>query len=162
CPDTVVVFNHPWWDLTGIGQLRHDANVLAFLRWHGEWIHGLELNGYRPWAENRRVLPLARGFDLPVVAGGDRHGFVPNAILNLSHAACSQEFARELREDRTSHCVVPPESQRPFVSRILETASHVLRRDPQTAPQGWEDRVFRTINGVDQLVRESWNPPRWV
>src|SRR5262249_7398810 len=96
CPETFVVLNHPYWDLPRVGRVGHDAALLAFLRRHGDRIHALELNGYRSWTENRRVLPLATGFGIPVVGGGDRHGFTPNAIVNLTGAGCFAEFAREL------------------------------------------------------------------
>src|SRR5262249_11891396 len=59
CPETLIVLNHPCWDLVRIGQLRHDSAILALLRAHCDRIHALELNGFRPWAENRCVLPLA-------------------------------------------------------------------------------------------------------
>src|SRR5262245_9243302 len=32
CPETFVVLNHPYWDLARVGQQRHDAALLAFLR----------------------------------------------------------------------------------------------------------------------------------
>src|SRR5262249_21876448 len=80
CPETIVVVNHPFWALRRVGQPQHDSTLFAFLRANGDWIHGLELNGFRTWNENRRVLPLATGFGIPVVAGGDRHGYRPNTI----------------------------------------------------------------------------------
>jgi hypothetical protein len=66
-PETFVVLNHPYWDLAEIGGRRHDSTLLALLRRHGDHLHALELNGYRSWTENRRVLPLAEGFGLPIV-----------------------------------------------------------------------------------------------
>src|SRR5262245_15190320 len=109
CPETFVVLNHPCWDLARVGQLRHDSALLALLRAHRDRIHGLELNGYRTWAENRCVLPLARGFGIPVVGGGDRHGLAPNTIVNLTRANDFAHFAHELRVERFSCCVVFPE-----------------------------------------------------
>jgi hypothetical protein len=100
CPQTFVVLNHPFWDLGGIGLLRHESVLLAFLCAHRGRIHAIELNGYRAWAENRRVLPPAEGFGLPIVGGGDRHGNIPNAILNVSGATCVAEFATDLRAGR--------------------------------------------------------------
>src|SRR5262249_45637302 len=52
CPETVIVLNHPCWDLAKVGQLRHDSTLLAFLRAYQDRIDALELNGYRDWAEN--------------------------------------------------------------------------------------------------------------
>ncbi len=118
-PDTFVVLNHPYWDLGAVGARRHDSTLLTFLRLHSDRIHALELNGYRAWTENRRVLPLAEGFGLPVVGGGDRHGFCPNTILNLTPASCLAEFARDLREGRPTDCVILPGYEAPYASRVL-------------------------------------------
>lgn len=161
-PETIIVLNHPFWDLARIGQLRHEANLLALLRRHGDWIHGLELNGYRTWTENRRVLSLASGFGLPLVGGGDRHGYVPNGIVNLTSAASWAGFAEELRVDRVSRCVVLPEYGAPWLCRILETASDVLRRDVRTGRTSWEDRVFANFHGVEEPLRALWRVPIWV
>src|SRR5262245_20817505 len=103
-PETFVVLNHPFWDLGEVGARQHDSALLTFLRLHGECIHALELNGYRTWTENRRVLPLAEGFAIPVVGGGDRHGFCPNTIVNLTRSSSLAEFARELRMRRPTDC----------------------------------------------------------
>src|SRR5262249_12213436 len=100
CPETLVVLNHPCWDLAGVGQLRHDSTLLAFLRAYNDRIHALELNGYRDWAENRLVLPMAKGFALPVIAGGDRHGLFPNAIVNVTRASEWAAFVHEVRVER--------------------------------------------------------------
>src|SRR5262249_27034079 len=109
CPETIVVLNHPYWDLGHIGQPRHDATLFAFLRAQGDRIHGFELNGFRTWTENRRVLPLATGFGIPLVGGGDRHGYRPNTIVNVTRATCFAGFAHELRTERATECVVFPE-----------------------------------------------------
>src|SRR4029453_7177426 len=81
-PSAFVVLNHPFWDMAGIGALKHEATLLRFMRAHRHRRHGLEIKRYRMWSENRRVLPLAEGFGIPVVAGGDRHGRLPNAVVN--------------------------------------------------------------------------------
>src|SRR5262249_56439462 len=44
CRETFIVLNHPYWDMAGVGQLRHDSALLAFLRAYRDRIHGLELN----------------------------------------------------------------------------------------------------------------------
>ncbi|MGE0449774.1 MAG: PHP domain-containing protein [Vicinamibacterales bacterium] len=165
CPDTLVVLNHPYWDLGRIGQMRHDSTLLAFLRIHRDRIHALELNGYRTWTENRRVLPLARGFDLPVVGGGDRHGLTPNMIVNLTRASCFDGFVRELRVERTAHCIVFPEYAEPFAARCLQTADDILR--PERCESGerrtWAHRVFTTTDGREQSVAGMWaRAPRWL
>jgi hypothetical protein len=162
-PETFVVLNHPYWDLAGLGARRHDSTLLRFLRVHGHRIHALELNGYRAWAENRRVLPLAEGFALPVVGGGDRHGFCPNTIVNLTRATCLAEFARELREGRPTDCVVFPEYEEPYTARVLRTAAGVLRDIPGH-PGGrsrWSSRVFMCVDGEERSLESVWTGVSW-
>ena len=146
-----------YWDLDGVGQLRHDSALLAFLRSHGHRIHALELNGYRTWTENRRVLPLAEGFGLPIVGGGDRHAYSPNTIVNLTNAGCLAEFAHELRSDRVTHCVVFPEYAEPYVTRVLQTAADLLRPDYLRGRCTWAERVFTTTHGREQSVDSIWS-----
>lgn len=164
-PETLVILNHPYWDMGGVGQMRHDSTLLAFLRAHRDHIHGLELNGYRTWNENRRVLPLATGFAIPVVGGGDRHGYIPNAIVNLSRAGSLAGFAHELRVERRSQCVIFPEYLDPFPARILRNASDVLAPERRAGRPArlWDERVFTTSNGVEQPMSTLWNgPPAWL
>jgi hypothetical protein len=165
CPETVIILNHPCWDLRKIGQLRHDASLLAFLRRYRDWIHGLELNGYRTWTENRRVLPLSEGFGIPLVGGGDRHGYAANSIVNLTQASSFEEFAHELRDDRFSHCVVFPEYTEAFAARVLEAACDILKPDPRSEWNGggWENCVFVTVDGVERPVHTTWDgTPAWI
>jgi hypothetical protein len=163
CPETLVVLNHPCWDLAGIGQLRHDSALLAFLRALQGRIHALELNGYRDWAENRLVLPIAKGFGLPVVGGGDRHGLFPNTIVNLTRAREWSGFVHELRVDRFSHSVVFPEYADPFAGRIFQAAADFLR--PHHAHHRghttWPERVFITENGQEHSVASRWEGGPW-
>jgi hypothetical protein len=165
CRETFIILNHPCWDLASVGQLRHDSALLAFLRTYRDRIHGLELNGYRSWAENRDVLPLASGFGIPVVGGGDRHGLSPNTIVNMTRAEDLAGFADELRVERSSHCVVFPEYTEPFVARILQSAAEILgpldgHHRGQTT---WPERVFITTNGVEHAVESMWKrQPLWL
>jgi len=165
CPETFVVLNHPYWDLADVGQLRHDSVLLAFLRTFQERIHALELNGYRSWAENRLVLPLAKGFGFPVIGGGDRHALFPNAIVNLTRARDFAEFANELRVERTSYCVMFPEYAEPHVARILQSAAALLGpvREHHRGQTTWAERVFITTNGrehsVDSMLEHE---PVWL
>jgi hypothetical protein len=162
-PETFVILNHPYWDLSSAGQLQHDSTLLAFLRAHRDRVHGLELNGYRTWSENRRVLPLAEGFGLPVVGGGDRHGYTPNTIVNLTRAGSLAGFAHELRVERVTHCVVFPEYAEPYVVRVLRTAGDVLRPDAQSGQSRWAERVFIATDGVERSVDSMWeHSPRWL
>jgi len=165
CPETAVVVNHPCWDLARVGQLRHDSTLLAFLRAYHDRIHGLELNGYRDWAENRLVLPIAKGFGLPVVAGGDRHGLFPNTIVNLTRARDWAGFVHELRVERFSQCVMFPEYVDPFVGRIFQSTADILRPHPDhhRGQTTWSERVFITLNGEEHSVSSMWErEPLWL
>jgi len=164
CPETFIVLNHPCWDMPGIGSLQHDSLVLTFLRRYRDRIHGLELNGYRSWNENRRVLPLAEGFGLPVVGGGDRHGLSPNTIVNLTAATCLGEFARDLRAGRSTSCVIFPEYLQPFAGRLLTGAAEwVTAVNESGAGRTWSDCVFATIDGADIPLSAVWTrAPGWV
>lgn len=163
--DTLVVLNHPYWDLTGVGAMRHDSVLLAFMRAHRDRLHALELNGYRTWHENRRVLPLAEGFALPLVTGGDRHGFAPNALLNLTASTTLAEFAHEVRSGRTTHCVVLPEYLEPHNARVLSSAADLIqaRRRGNIDGASWKERVFvPSPDGALRPVGELWGGAPWV
>jgi len=164
CDETLVILNHPYWDIGHVGQLRHDSTLLAFLRAHRDRIHGLELNGYRAWDENRRVLPLAQGFGIPIVGGGDRHGLTPNTIVNLTRAGGFGGFVRELRTERVTQCVVFPEYRAPFVARLLESANDVLSPDRRHSrgARTWADRVFTTMSGQEHSAASMWRVPSWL
>jgi hypothetical protein len=163
-PETFVVLNHPYWDLTQRGPLQHDAVLLRFMRRHRHRIHALELNGYRTWAENRRVLPLADGFGLPIVGGGDRHGRAPNSIVNVTRASCLAEFAADLRAGRPTDCLLFEEYAEPFASRLLQGARDCLARDRQLeVGQVWTDRVFFTSAGGEEIpLNAMWRAPWWL
>ena len=164
CDETLIVLNHPYWDIGHVGQLRHDSTLLAFLRAHRDRIHGLELNGYRSWGENRQVLPLAQGFGIPIVGGGDRHGLTPNTIVNLTRAGCFGGFVHELRTERVTQCVVFPEYRAPFVARLFESANDILAPDHRQGhgARTWADRVFTTMSGYEQSAASLWRVPSWV
>src|SRR5215471_688201 len=163
---TFVVLNHPFWDMAGIGALKHEAILLRFLRAHRHRIHGLEINGYRMWSENRRVLPLAEGFGIPVVAGGDRHGRLPNAIVNLTPASTLEEFAVDLRAGRRTDCAVFPEYWDPFAARLLQGARDALGydRNHHAGRNAWADRVFFQSEQGEQAVSAIWphGAPLWL
>jgi hypothetical protein len=164
-PETLVVLNHPFWDLPKVGPLRHEAALLDLMRTQQGRIHALELNGYRAWTENRRVLPLAKSFGLPLVGGGDRHGLVPNTIVNLTRAQDLAEFAHELRVDRVSHCAVFPEYAEPHMARIVQQAAVILGPlpDHHRGYINWQQRVFTTVDGVERSVSTMWEGgPPWM
>jgi hypothetical protein len=91
-PATLIVFNHPNWDEKGIGADAHRALARQFVAAYTPFIHAFELNGLRPWKENRTVFGLAKRFDKPLISGGDRHALEPNVILNLTNASSFPEF----------------------------------------------------------------------
>lgn len=143
-PDVLMVLNHPLWDEKGIGGQFHAAALRALLSQFGEFFHALELNGLRSWAENKEVIALGKQINLPVVAGGDRHGSEPNAILNLTKAANFPEFVEEIRRERVSHVVFMPQYHEPLKMRVLQTMVDVVREYPENfaGRRTWADRVF--------------------
>jgi hypothetical protein len=142
--DVLVVLNHPLWDEKRIGRNNHEAALRALLAQHRPRIHALEVNGLRTMRENQRVIEMGRQMDIPVVAGGDRHGVEPNAILNLSRADTLAGFIYEVRRDRWSHVVFMPQYRQPQTLRIMHTVIDVLREYPQNfeGRRRWQDRVF--------------------
>jgi hypothetical protein len=160
-PDILLVLNHPYWDEKGIGAAEHAALLQTLIALHGHGFHALELNGLRPWNENKQVISLANAIELPVVSGGDRHGCEPNAILNLSRGTTLVEFIHDVRYSGFSHVVLMPQYREPLKLRILQTMVDVVREYPadfgaQRAPRAglpasirlpegrrrWCDRVF--------------------
>lgn len=139
----LIVFNHPLWDEKGIGRAEHRETVLKFLFRFGPSLHALELNGMRPWKENRDVIALSRAMEKPVISGGDRHAVEPNAMLNLTNAGSFEEFAAEVR-DGWSDVLVLRHYREPYTFRILHNMIDVLRTYEHHANDWklWSDRVF--------------------
>jgi len=165
-PDALLVLNHPFWDISGLGAMDHAAMVNSFVADHGDLIHAVELNGYRSQQENRDVIAFADTCKLPLVSGGDRHGRVPNSVLNLTNATSFGEFAREIRIKKRSAVLLMPEYQRALVDRKLETAADVLRTYSvhPAGHQRWIDRVTYERHGVVRRLAERWptGGPLWV
>jgi hypothetical protein len=164
---TLLVLNHPLWDIERIGETRHRQLLGQFLTSYGRWIHAVEVNGYRSWAENEEAISLAGQFGYPLISGGDRHGQEPNALLNLTTARSFSEFIAEIRFDRTSEVAVLPAYKEPLVMRTLEAVGDVLRYYP-TYPKGqrfWTDRIFWTLpDGTVRPMSFYWGShgPGWV
>ncbi|MGE0449278.1 MAG: PHP domain-containing protein [Vicinamibacterales bacterium] len=158
-PGVLVVLNHPFWDLPGIGAENHERCVTRFITRHGQRVHALEINGIRPYQENRSVLALSRATGLPIVSGGDRHGVEPSAVLNVTDASTFAEFAEEVR-DRHSQLVVMPQYGEPHMRRVLQTMSQCLAQYPEH-PLGWvqwSDRFFRLRqNGMPRSFTEMFD-----
>src|SRR5205085_7517851 len=103
---------------------------------------------------------------LPVVSGGDRHGCVPNSLLNLTHATTFADFTDEVRERRASTIVVMPEYRRSLVDRKVRVAADAMRDYPQrpAGQQHWTDRVFYEQRGTTYPIARAWpgGGPVWV
>jgi hypothetical protein len=141
--ETLVVFNHPCWDENNIGQEQHMEWATQFVRQYGDWVHALELNGLRPWAENRGVLQMASELDKPVISGGDRHALEPNTVLDLTNAATFPEFVEQVRSGWTD-VLITEQYREPFQLRILQNIEEIMQ-DHKNHGRGWlrwSDRVF--------------------
>jgi hypothetical protein len=148
----LVVLNHPYWDAESVGPDQHKAALADFLDKFGPLVHALELNGMRSRRENRDVLKLAELVHLPVVSGGDRHGYEPNAVLNLTSALTFEEFVAEIREEHRSEVVLMPQFFEPLQVRLLENAWHSLSDAPgEFGRRNWMTRVF--IEDREGVVR---------
>jgi hypothetical protein len=162
-PATLIVFNHPLWDEKGVGAEVHEAALMDLLRGCGRYIHALELNGLRPWSENRRVVDLAESVQKPLVSGGDRHIIEPNAIVNLSNAETFEEFAAEVREDCESNVMVLPHYHEAHASRIFHNMLDVFRTYDNHGRgwKSWADRVFYMYaDGQVQSLTQIWGDQR--
>jgi hypothetical protein len=141
---TLVVLNHPLWDLSGIGMERHRAVLSEFLGRFSHHIHALEVNGLRPWKENLATMELAERWHLPVISGGDRHGCEPNAILNVTRQSTFEAFVHEIRIERRSEIVFMGQYREPLKLRKIRTAVDLLRDYPHHTDGScrWSDRVY--------------------
>jgi hypothetical protein len=161
----LMIFNHPLWDMAGIGHELTLAAATRFLKLYGPRVHALEINGLRSWPENLGVVHLAQESGHPVVSGGDRHGLEPNATINLTRAVNFGQFAQEIREERTSDIAILPQYGEPLYLRHLLTAWDAVREHPQLARQRWLARVFvRCDDGMERPLSHIWTEgaPRWI
>jgi hypothetical protein len=157
-PATLIVFNHPYWDERGIGEAAHKNAARRFTRAHLGSLHAFELNGLRPWKENRTVFQLASNFELPLISGGDRHALEANTLLNLTMSASFSEFVAEIRKGE-SHVLITEQYKEPFALRILQNIEDILSDQPNHALgwRQWSDRTFyRHDDGVVRSLGESW------
>lgn len=158
-PETLIVFNHPYWDEKGAGQRRHDEMAEAFLFRYRRYVHALELNGLRPWSENRRTVALAAATRTPCISGGDRHGCEPNSLINLSHSRGFDEFVAEVREDGYSAVAVMPQHREPLTLRVISAIGDVMRNNDSHMHgwRRWSDRVFfRRPSGEVESLGAVW------
>jgi hypothetical protein len=161
--ETLTVLNHPFWDEKGVGSTIHVAALEALLTQNGPFLDALEVNGLRPWSENRQAMQLAHAWSKPAVAGGDRHAIEPNAVLNLSNAADFPEFVEEVR-DGHSDILLTHNYRRSYASRILHNTLDVLQTH-ENHSRGWtkwQERVFFTNpDGTVSSLSAIWGekPP---
>ena len=158
CKQSLIVFNHPLWDEPGIGQKRHDELAHEFLLLAKDNLHALEINGMRPWRENRRVISLAASAGKPLISGGDRHAIEPNTLLNLTSAATFAEFVEEVRGGR-SELLIMRQYREPFTLRLLHSLIDVLKPYEQHVHgwRLWSDRVFYSCeDGQTRSLTELW------
>jgi hypothetical protein len=165
-PGVLIVLNHPLWDMAGIGSSIVLGLAKKFLATYGAFIHALEMNGLRSWQENRDAIGMANELSYPVVAGGDRHGLEPNALLNLTRASTFAEFVEEIRVDRSSDILTQPQYKEPLPLRHLLTAWDAAREHPQYAEkQRWVARVFVMCgDGIERPLSAVWinGAPSWI
>ncbi len=162
--DVLIVFNHPLWDLAGVGGKAHDTSLREFLDAYQSRLHAVEINGYRWWRENGGVRRLSAERGLPLISGGDRHALAPNAVLNVTQATTFAEFAAEVR-DGASHVVIMPEYDQHLSARVLASVSDAL--GPQRTPrrtERWTDRVSCESKGTVRPLSYHWpdGGPLWV
>jgi hypothetical protein len=158
--EVLIVLNHPMWDLCRVGESHHKQAIMSFMASCGQYIHAFELGGLRGWEENQRTVDFAAGWNEPVISGGDRHGYEPNACINLTNAATFSEFVEEVRHGR-SHVLFMPQYAEPLTSRIVRVVNEVVRSYPDS-PLGaeWDDRVFHPDrNGVERPLSQLWEKP---
>lgn len=158
-PDTLIVFNHPVWDLNNVGSWRHLFCIDEFLCANSPFVDAMELNGLRGWQENRQVRELAQQWNQLLISGGDRHGAQPNANINLTHASSFEEFVHEVRDERISHILFMPQYAIPWKYRVFESTLDVIRHYPEfpNGSRNWDDRVFHPdADGVIRPVSQLW------
>lgn len=160
-PQALVVFNHPLWDLPHIGKLQHRSAVRELLSAVNQFFHGFELGGLRSWQENREVIELAQAYRRPFIAGGDRHGCEPSALLNLTNVNSFSEFVTEVK-DGHSHVLAMPQYADCAALRVYHTVLDVIRYYPDhsVGARHWDERVYHPdLQGVPRPASMLWDFP---
>ena len=157
CPGILIVFNHPYWDIEMIGQEAHDAALRTFVLKFGHLIHAIEINGFRPWAENQQAIDLAEQLDLPIVSGGDRHCLHHNSMINVTNAASFSEFVEEVRIEKRSSVLILPEYSKSLLHRQIKSIAQIMGEFPSfpESRRSWSQRVFfdwEDGRGLDSLA----------
>jgi hypothetical protein len=150
-PDVLIVLNHPFWLEEGVTDPVHRVALRRILRIGAQWMHAFELNGTRPWKENRDTIVLGARHGKPVISGGDRHACEPSACINLTNSATFAEFAAEVR-DGHSTVTFMPQYREVMATRVLTAIWEILRPYPEYPDRArWTDRVF--YQGEDDVAR---------
>jgi hypothetical protein len=160
-PQVLLVFNHPLWDLPSIGRANHRRAIRDFLQYANSFLHAFELGGLRSWKENRDVIELAKAYRHPVIAGGDRHGCEPSALLNLTNASSFSDFVEEVRQQH-SHVLAMPQYADCTSLRMLHTVLDVIRHYPDhpLGSRQWDERVYHPDqDGVSRPLSMLWEGP---
>jgi hypothetical protein len=161
-PGVLVIFNHPLWDLCGLGGPCYQDVLNQFLQENVRFLHAFELNATRGWKENGAVMQLAERWQRVVVSGGDRHGCEPSGAVNLTRAQSFPEFVHEIRQEQRSHILLMPQYAESRCLRNLQTLLDVIREYPDypAGLQLWDDRVFYPDHtNIDKPVSSYWNSP---
>ena len=155
-PGVLLVLNHPLWDQAGIGAGAHRGALVNLLVTAGRWIHALELNGLRPWAENQKTVAMARELNRTLAGGGDRHGLEPNSIINLTGAATFEEYVHQVRAG-SNHVLFLPQYRDPPGLRVLQTVCDVMSNYPDLAGrEQWAARIFYSDGGRILPLNSAW------
>jgi hypothetical protein len=163
CPEVLLIFNHPLWDLSGMGRQRH-AHVLGrFLENNVRFLDAFELNATRSRSENNGVIELAGLWRRLLISGGDRHGCEPSGAVNLTRAETFSEFVREIRVEHRSHVLFMPQYAEPLGIRTTQAVLDVIRDYPGYSPgcRRWDDRVFHPDQSAagEQRISAMWKAP---
>jgi hypothetical protein len=162
-PEVLVIFNHPLWDLCGLGRQRYPRALDQFLQENVRFLHAFEVNAMRGWKENDAVILLADRWQRLIVSGGDRHGCEPSGALNLTRAQSFSEFVSEVRKKKRSHVLFMPQYAQSKCMRTIQTLIDVIREYPEypVGSQRWDGRVFHPdhIINTDRPVSAFWDTP---
>jgi hypothetical protein len=157
-PDTLIVLNHPLWDQGGVGADGQQRLLHELFHTCEDCFHAVEVNGLRPWPENRAAAELACAWDRPVVSGGDRHGCEPSSIVNLTGATSLSEFVSEVRAGR-SEVLVLDHYREPRRFRLWKTMCDIMSDYPELpGREHWDDRMHCTLgSGAIVPLSQVWN-----
>ncbi|HEX9111533.1 MAG TPA: hypothetical protein VF845_08655 [Terriglobales bacterium] len=163
CPEVLLIFNHPLWDLSGLGRQRYAHLLGRFLQANGRFLHAFELNATRSRSENNGVIELAGLWRRLLISGGDRHGCEPSGALNLTRAESFSEFVHEIRAEQRSHVLFMPQYAEPLGIRTTQAVLDVIRDYPGYSPgcRRWDDRVFHPdqSGAGEQPISALWKAP---